>query len=310
MTHHAGNPVNRPRRLLTIAAAGLGLAVATNSWAQTKSITLITPYQQSVTTNQMLQTLAELATKNGWKANIVDTKGDIGQMASRMEDAVAAKTDAIIIVSADPNPVKTQIQAAAAKGIPVLGCDSGYIPGMVMNATSDNTAMSASITKHLLKAIGDKGNLVVLTYRAHPGVLKRTLELDQLLKQAPAVKVLTELQVQVPGPIESARKDMENILTANPKKGSITAVWAGWDEPAIGATQAIQAAGRDEIKVTGIDGTSQALGLIKKGSPLIATMKQNFAGMAKLVITQLDRSFEGEKPAATEMYAPATLVTK
>ena len=271
---------------------------------------MITPYQQSVTTNQMLNTLAELAAQKGWKANIVDTKGDIGQMASRMEDAVAAKTDAIVIVSADPNPVKAQIKAAADKGIPVLGCDSGYIPGMVMNATSDNTAMSASITKYLLQAIGDKGNLVVLTYRAHPGVLKRTLELDALRKQAPNIKVLTELQVQVPGPIESARKDMENILTANPKKGSITAVWAGWDEPAIGATQAIRAAGRDEIKVTGIDGTSQALDLIKKGSPLIATMKQNFSGMAELVIAQLDHSFKGQKPSATEMYAPATLVTK
>jgi hypothetical protein len=41
-------------------------------------------------------------------------------------------------------------------------------------------------------------------------------------------------------------------------------VWAAWDEPAIGATQAIQAAGRNEIVVTGIDGTSQASDMIKR----------------------------------------------
>ena len=304
----ARSPVNLSRRLIAIGA--LALAATGSAGAQTKTVTLITPYQQSVTTNEMLTTLSELAGKKGWKANVIDTKGDFGQMASRMEDAIAARTDAIVIVSADPNQVKTQIAAAAAKGIPVLGCDSGYIPGMVMNATSDNTAMSTTITQYLLKRIDDKGTLVVFTHRPHPGVLKRSQELDALRKKSPGVKVLSEQHVQVPGPIENARKQMESILLANPKKGSITAVWAAWDEPAIGATQAIQAAGRDEIVVTGIDGTSQAVDLIKKGSPFIATMKQNFRGMAELVVAQIDASFAGKKPARTEMYAPATLITK
>jgi ribose transport system substrate-binding protein len=298
------------RRLLIALAAALSVGAAGSAFAQTRTVTLITPYQQSVTTNEMLNTLAELAGKKGWKANIIDTKGDFGQMASRMEDAVAAKTGAIVIVSTDPNQVKAQIEAAAAKGIPVFGCDSGYIPGMVMNATSDNTAMSASITQHLFKAINKQGSLVVFTHRPHPGVLKRTVELDAQLKQSPGIKVLTEQHVQVPGPIESARKSMESILLANPKKGSISAVWAAWDEPAIGATQAIQAAGRDEIVVTGIDGTSQATDLIKKGSPLIGSMQQNFRGMAELVVAQIEASFAGRKPAATEMYAPAKLITK
>lgn len=308
------DPIDPRRRLLTLAVATLAATpagMAVPAWAQAgKSITLITPYQQSVTTNEMLGALAGLAEKKGWKANVVDTKGDFGQMASRMEDAIAARTDAIVIVSADPNQVKAQIASAADKGIPVLGCDSGFIPGMVMNATSDNQAMSKTITEHLLKAIGAKGTLVVFTHRPHPGVLKRTQELDALLKQAPGVKVLAERHVQVPGPIESARSQMENILTANPKKGSITAVWAAWDEPAIGATQAIQAAGRSEIVVTGIDGTSQAVDLIKKGTPLIATMKQNFTGMAELVVAQLEAGFGGKKPTATEQYAPATLIAR
>lgn len=302
--------VNRHRRLLIAATAGLALAATSLAQAQVKTITLITPYQQSVTTNEMLNTLAELAVKKGWKANIIDTKGDFGQMASRMEDAVAAKTGAIVIVSADPNQVKAQIEAAAAKGIPVFGCDSGYIPGMVMNATSDNTAMSAAITEHLFKAIKNKGTLVVFTHRPHPGVLKRTVELDAQLKKNPAIKVLSEQHVQVPGPIESARKSMESILLANPKIGSISGVWAAWDEPAIGATQAIQAAGRDEIVVTGIDGTSQAVNLIKMGSPLIGSMQQNFRGMAELVVTQIEASFAGKKPSATELYAPAKLIAE
>jgi len=283
---------------------------AADSGKKEKSVSILTPFLSSVTTNEMVENLKKLAADRGWKANVVDTKGDVGQLASRMEDVIASKTDAIVLVSTDPNQVKTQIAKAKSKNIPVFGCDSGYIDGMAMNATSDNAEMSKLISDYLFKTIGSKGNIVVLTYRAHPGVLKRSETLDTLLKQNTGVKVITEQQVQVPGPIESARKQTESILLANKDENAITAVWAGWDEPAIGAAQAIEAAGRKNIIVTGIDGNSQAVDMIKKGSPLVATVKQNFSGMAEIVAKQMDRVFGGQQVEQTEMYAPASLITK
>lgn len=287
------------------------LALSAGAAAQTgKSVAILTPFQQSVTTNEMIGALSAQAARRGWRSNVVDTKGDVGQLASRMEDVIAAKVSAIVLVSTDPNQLRTQIRAANAAKIPVFGLDSGYIDGMAMNATSDNAAMGQTITRFLFKAMNNKGNLVVLTYRPHPGVLKRTQALDALLKQTPGIKVVTEQQVPVPGPIEGARQQMENLLLANPAKGAITAVWAGWDEPAIGVTQALQAAGRSDVLVIGIDGTSQAADLIQKGSPFKATLKQNFAGMAALVVQQIERVFKGQRVSATELYAPASLISK
>lgn len=275
-----------------------------------KTISILTPYLSSVTTNEMVESLKKQAGMNDWKTNVVDTKGDVGQMASRMEDVIASKTDAIVIVSTDPNQVKEQIKKASDKGIPVFGLDSGYIEGMSMNATSDNTAMSKLISDYLFEQMGKKGNLVVLTHRPHPGVLKRSEQLDAQLKENPAIKLVTEQHVDVPGPIENSRKQMENLLLANKEPGSVTAVWAAWDEPAIGAAQAIEAAGRKDIIVTGIDGNSQAVDMIKNGSPLIATVKQNFTGMAEIVAQQIKRVFDGQAVESTEMYAPASLITK
>jgi ribose transport system substrate-binding protein len=283
---------------------------STSSTASQKTVAILTPYLSSVTTNEMVESLKKQGADRGWKMNVVDTKGDVGQLASRMEDVVSTKVDAIILVSTDPNQVKAQIQSAAEKKIPVFGCDSGYIDGMAMNATSDNKEMSKMITDYLLKTLGNKGNLVVLTYRPHPGVLKRTQQFDEMLKQNPAMKKITEQQVQVPGPIENSRKQMESLLLANKEDNAITAVWAGWDEPAIGAAQAIEAAGRKNIVVTGIDGNSQAIEMIKKGSPLIATVKQNFSGMTEIVAKQIDLVFTGKSVEGTELYAPATLITK
>ncbi|WP_080833845.1 sugar ABC transporter substrate-binding protein [Cohnella massiliensis] len=298
---------------LSLAACGASENESGNAGTENagqKTVSIMTPFLSSVTTGQMVEELKKDAEAKGWKTNVVDTKGDVGQLASRMEDVISSKTDAIVLVSTDPNQVKSQIESAAEHNIPVFGCDSGYIEGMAMNATSDNAAMSEMITNHLFETIGGKGNLVVLTYRAHPGVLKRTEKLDELLAAAPDVKTVTEQQVEVPGPIESARKQMESLLLANQQEGAVTAVWAGWDEPAIGAAQAIEAAGRDDIVVIGIDGNSQAVDMIKKGSPLIATVEQNFEGMADIVVAQIDRTFQGQEVEGTELYAPASLITK
>jgi len=295
---------------VALVAAGCAGGAGNGDGAGSKTVSILTPYLSSVTTNEMVEELKAQAEANGWKANVVDTKGDVGAMASRMEDVITANTGAIVIVSTDPNQVADQIAKAKEKGIPVFGCDSGYIDGMAMNATSDNTAMAQLITDYLFEQMGDKGNLIALSHRPHPGVLKRSEQLDAMLKEHADVKLVTEQHVGVPGPIENARQQMESLLLANKEPGSITAVWAGWDEPAIGAAQAIQAAGRDDIIVTGIDGNSQAVQMIQEGGPLVATVKQNFKGMAELVAQQMKRVFDGQAVEATELYAPASLVTK
>lgn len=273
-----------------------------------KNVSIMTPYLSSVTTKQMVDELEVKAKDNGWEVNIVDTKGDAGGLASRMEDVILAKTDAIVIVSTDPNQVAAQIQQAHDAGIPVFGADSGYIEGMTMNATSDNEEMSKMITEYLFEQMGGKGNLIALTHRPHPGVLKRSEMFDEVLKEYPDINLLTELEVEVPGPIESARQQMENLLLANKDDDAITAVWTGWDEPAIGAAQAIEDDGRDII-VTGIDGNSQAVEMIQDGSPIKATVEQNFIGMSEIVIEQMEKVFNGEEVDGTELYAPASLIT-
>ncbi|MFD1030229.1 sugar ABC transporter substrate-binding protein [Metaplanococcus flavidus] len=273
-----------------------------------KNVAILTPFLSSVTTKQMVDTLEQQAGDKGWSTNVIDTNGDVGALASRMEDVISSNVDAIILVSTDPNQVKSQIDSAEEKGIPVFGSDASYIEGMTLNATSDNAEMSKLISNYLIEQIGEEGNLIVFTHRPHPGVLKRTEVLDELLKDYPDINVITEQEIQVPGPIENSRQQMENLLLANKETDSITAVWAGWDEPAIGAAQAIQAANREDIIVTGIDGNSQAIEMIENGSPIKATVKQNFDGMAEIVIEQMENVFDGGEVEDTEMYAPAELI--
>jgi len=276
-----------------------------------KKISVMTPYLSSVTTNQMVGELQTDLEAAGASVTVIDTANDFAALASRIEDVVAAQTDAIVLVSADPSQVKNQLQEAFDAGIPVFGCDSGYIDGMQVNATSDNHQMGELITNYLFKDLmGGKGTVVALTHRPHPGVVKRCEAFDELLAAQKGITLVTEQHVPAEQPINDAQDIVENLLTANPEKGSITAIWCGWDEPAIGATQACQEAGRDEILIVGVDGNEQAVSLIKGDTNLKATVAQNFQGMVDIVVDQMGKLFAGQTIQPGDMYAEATLITK
>ncbi|MDR1205202.1 MAG: substrate-binding domain-containing protein [Peptococcaceae bacterium] len=282
-----------------------------DSGAASKKVSLLTPYLSSVTTNQMVDLIKAGLEAQSVAVTVVDTKGDFAQLAGRIEDTVSAKADAIVLVSADPAQVQTQLQTAFDAGIPVFGCDSGFIEGMAVNATSDNTAMGEMITRYLFDDLmGGKGTVIALTHRPHPGVVKRCIAFDEIIEEYPDIELITEQHVEVPGPIESSRQIMENLILSNSARDSVTAVWCAWDEPAIGATQALQDAGRDEVIVVGVDGNSQAVEMINLGTNLKATVSQNFEGMADIVVNEITNMFNGEEIAPGEQYAPANLITK
>lgn len=69
-------------------------------------------------------------------------------------------------------------------------------------------------------------------------------------------------------------------------------------------------AGRDEILVVGVDGNEQAVDLIKQGTNLKATVKQNFDGMADIVLEQMKLLYTGKEIEKGDMYADATLITQ
>jgi len=276
-----------------------------------KTVAVLTPYLSSVTTNTMVRSFEDFARAKGWEVIVIDTKGDFGALSNRWEDVIAQGVDAIVMGMGDPNQLKRQIKKANEAGIPIFGGDAGYIDGMECNVTSNNYVLSAQITSYLMDQIQGKGNVVKFYHSAHPGVRKREIIFDAIAESMPDVKIVAEHFVQVPGPIENARQAMQSILLANPNPGDITAVWAAWDEPAIGASLAIMEAGRqDEIIVVGIDGNDQAIEMIKKGMPVKATVKQDFVGMANIIVEQIQRVFDGKGVSDKILYAPSILITE
>ncbi|WP_322794124.1 sugar ABC transporter substrate-binding protein [Bellilinea sp.] len=295
--------------MLLTACAGPAPSPNAPAQSQTKTIAVVTPYMANETTKYVIDRFKSEAEAKGWRVTVTDTAGDFNLLVSRIQDAVAQKVDAIVLGMGDPAQMTQGLEAASKANIPVFGIDAGNAPGVLVNVTSDNASLGKLSAETLVKAIGAKGNVVMFTHDPHPGVRARAAAAAEVFSAYPEIQVIEKKHIEVPGPLDNARKITEDLLTAYPESGSIAGIWAGWDEPALGAVQAMLAAGRNEIKVVGIDGTDFAKAEIKKQGPFIASVAQDFDAMAAKTTEIMEAYFNGVKPQSESVLIPGLLLT-
>jgi ribose transport system substrate-binding protein len=235
----------------------------------------------------------------------------VAAVISRIEDSVTQNVDAIVI-NVDPAQVTVGLLAAQEAGIPVVGMDAGSSPLIAANVTSNGYGMAAETSVYVANRIGGEGNVVMFVFDAFPPVQIRGVVADAVFGNFPDIEVLDRITPDVSdGGIADSRAQMEAILAANPEPGSIAAVWAAWDQPALGALQAIEDAGRSNegIVITGIDANPQARDAIAAGGNFEASVAQDFAGIGSAAADVVERLLAGEELRENVIYVPTRLVT-
>lgn len=292
-----------------IAAAALTLAAAAAAPAET--VAVVTPYLAQPGTQAYVEGFEAAAEPRGWDVDVIDTAGDVAAAIGRIEDAVTQGVDAIV-VNVDPAQVGAGLQAASDAGIPVVGMDAGADPLLAANVTSNGYAMAAETATYVADRIEGEGGVVMFVFDAFPPVQVRGVIADAIFGNHPGIEVLDRITPDVSdGGIADSRAQMEAVLAANPEPGSIAAVWAAWDQPALGAMQAIEEAGRagEGIVITGIDANPQARDAIAAGGPFEASMAQDFEGIGAAAADVVERVMAGEEPRRRVIYVPSRLVT-
>ncbi len=275
------------------------------------TIAVVTPYLAQPGTQFMVEAFQAAAEELGWTVNVIDTAGDVAAVVSRLEDMSAQGVDAIVI-NVDPAQVSAGLQAAADAGIPVFGMDAGVDPLLVTNVTSNGYAMAAETATYVVDRINGAGRVVMFVFDPYPPVQKRGIVADAIFGNYPDIEIVDRITPDVnDGGIADSRARMEAVLEANPEPGSISAVWAAWDQPALGALQAIEAAGREDegIVIVGIDANPQALDAIAAGGNFEASVAQDFTGIGGTVAELVDAYLAGEEITQRVVYVPTTLVT-
>lgn len=298
-------------RLKSIAAAVVGATLFVAP-ALAQNVTVVTPYLAQPGTQMFVEGFEAEAAKLGLSSNVIDTAGDVAAVISRIEDAVAKKVDAIVI-NVDPEQIAAGLEVAKEAGIPVIGMDSGASPLLATNITSNGYGMAAETSVYVANRIGGKGKVVMFVFDAFPPVQIRGVIADAVFGNFPDIEVSDRVTPDVQdGGIADSRAKMEAILAANPEPGSIAAVWAAWDQPALGALQAIEDAGRggEGIVIVGIDANPQARDAIAAGGNFEASVAQDFLGIGKAAANAVVRAVKGEEIKESVMYVPTVLITK
>ena len=221
---------------------------------------------------------AEALAQKGYKIDITQLAPiktfDVGEQVAIFENAIQMKVDGIICCVIDQNSVMPATRKAKAAGIPVVALSTDIPIPETLTYSGVKNVESARITAEWVinNVLGGKGKFVLLS--GIPGNLVSEERMKGYRQAIEACGSSCELLAEEPAYFnrEKGMAAMETLLVRFPH---IDAAFCVNDEAALGAYEAVAAAGReDEVHVVGYDGNKDAIKSIMDGK-ITASLDQD-----------------------------------
>jgi ribose transport system substrate-binding protein len=243
---------------------------------------------------------------------------DADSQAQQIEQAIADKPDVLVVLPQDGAALTPVAQKAEKAGIRVVNIDRLFTAPDAATATilGDNYQIGVLAATYIADQLKCQGNVVEIQGLAGISVTTDRTKgfTDTLKKKCPGGGI--KIVASQPGDFnpDKGLTVMENILQAQKK---IDAVYTHDDDMAQGVVQAIRNAGReDEMFLTGVGGSQDAMDQIKEGGLYRATflynpnMAASAVNMARLIA--LGEGFPELVPPEVprQVVVPAAVVTQ
>jgi ribose transport system substrate-binding protein len=241
----------------------------------------------------LAESAAENAKKLGYEAKIFDSQNNPATESDNFENLIASGYDAILFNPTDADGSVANILKAKAANIPVFCMDRevNSDDAATSQILSDNYSGCVEIGIEFVKSLHQKGKYVeIIGLVGDNNTWARSGGFHSVVDKFPNLKMVA----QQSGDFDrnKAMEVLETIMQANP---DIEAVFCGNDAMALGAFQALQAAGKvDKVKIFGFDGASEVVEKIKERK-IVATGMQYPKVMAEYAARYADEYFKGRK---------------
>lgn len=226
-----------------------------------------------------------------------DAQGQTAKQVSDVEDLIAQRVDAIFLAPREAKGFELALQAAKDANIPVFLIDreiegepgDDYVTFIGSNFVEEGKRAG----EWLVKETNGKAGVIELLGTPNSSVARdRHDGFADAIKGSPDIKVLASQPANFTR--AEGQKVMENLIQAH--GNNITAVYTHNDEMALGAIQALKAAGRQpgkDVLVLSVDGQKSALEAIIRGE-MNATVECN-PRFGPIAFDTLERYTRGEK---------------
>jgi inositol transport system substrate-binding protein len=219
------------------------------------------------------------ATQEGVELIMVDSKEDVATQLSQVENFVTQGVNAIILIPPNTDATDPATKLATDAGIPLVYVNRkpANLPEGVYYVGSDSIIAGRLQMEWMAEQLGGKGSCVLMNGNlSQEAAQMRTAGVKEVAEKNPDIQIIKEDTANWSRAEGLAL--MENWLSTGDQ---IDCVAANNDEMAIGALQAIEAAGKlGQILVGGVDASPDALAMMDEGK-LNVTVFQNAAGQGE-----------------------------
>jgi len=247
----------------------------------------------------------------GGEAIALDAGRNDQTQVSQIQTLIAQRPDAIIEQLGNIDVLDPWLKKVVDADIPLFTVDTAT-PHAINNTTSNNYNIGAELALQMVQDMGGEGKILVFNgFYSVPVCKIRYDQLKYVLENFPEMEVIEpELRDVIPNTVQGAHSDVTDMLTKHGEDSGLKAVWACWDVPMVGATQAIEAAGRTEVKTYGVDGSPEYVEMVADPeSPAAAVAAQQPYEIGKQAVQNVAR-YLGGQDVPPFSFVPAVLINK
>ncbi|APO88463.1 sugar ABC transporter substrate-binding protein [Marivivens sp. JLT3646] len=300
----------------TLIAAGVTALMSTTAMAENigVSMALFDDNFLTVLRNGMIEMADGM---EGVDLQVEDAQNDVAKQLDQVNNFIASGVDAIIVNPVDTSATQALTDAAASAGVPLVFVNRQPIN---VDTLPDNQAFVASNevdsgtleTIEVCRLFAEAGKTEASVYvmmgeLSNQAAVQRTADIHDVIAAGKCAVTLNILDEQT---ANWSRDQAQTLMTNWLSTGAeFDGVIANNDEMAIGAIQALKAAGvsMDDVVVAGIDATQDAL-LAMAAGDLDATVFQDAAGQGAGSLDAALKLARGES-VDQKVYIPFQLVT-
>ena len=256
---------------------------------------------------------AEQAKKRLESANpdlqiLLTTSANTADQANRIENLIARKVDALVVLAQEPGPISDICARAKEQGIFLVVVSNPLDkPVQDVFVNGDNRSFGSAAAMAMGQLLNGKGEILVMEGIPSPINTDRVEAFRETLAgKFPGIRILESQSAW--WNTEKGLTLMENYLQKYPK---IDAVWAGDDDVLVGALKAYEESGRKDIKaMIGGGGSSKTVKRILDSNSVVkATVTYSPRMLERGVEEALAGLRNGKKAVQKEVIIPSQIVT-
>lgn len=273
---------------------------------QIKSIALMVQDMSNPFFSAMTKGAKDAAAGLGATLNVQDAQLDVAAQNNQIDTFIQQGVNLIVVSAVDQDGIGPAIQRAKQAGIIVVAVDTPAKGADAVVMTNAVQAGERSCT-YLFDQMGKKGKVLLVDGTPIQTIIDRINGCKSVAKKYPDIEIVGQQASK--NDRASGLAVTTDMLTAHP---DVTGIFGMNDPSALGAVLAVTQANKtNQIKVTGVDGSPQAVDELKRaGSPFIGSSTQNPAEMVRQAVKIGVDIAAGKPPVEKSVLIESVLVTR